>query len=168
MARNVKRPRSRWLSYIMPDPLANWTIRRFSRPIIRELSGVATDRFLELLLRSMDLAFVLCKSFRRNIEGFDARYVFATGGGEVGKTADFSDADMRVDDYDHAKDELKEEFNVRVTFSDPSALRRFLFAKDQDILNSLLANEVEVDGNLNYLYKFGFMAKDLGRRLGLG
>ena len=162
MARNVKWPRPRWLSHIMPDPLANWTIRRFSRPIIRELSGAATDRFLELLLRSMDLAFVLCKSFRRNIESFNARYVFTTGDGEVDVTADFSDADMRV--YDHAKDE----FNVRVTFSDPSALRRFLFGKDQDILNSLLANEVEVNGNLNYLYKFGFMAKDLGRRLGLG
>ena len=43
-----------------------------------------------------------------------------------------------------------------------------MFSRDQDILNSLLANDVEVDGNLNYVYKFGFMARDLGHRLGVG
>jgi hypothetical protein len=55
---------------------------------------------------------------------------------------------------------------VRVRFTDGAALRRFLFAEDQDILDSLLANEVELTGNLNYIYKFGFMARDLQRRLG--
>jgi hypothetical protein len=30
-----------------------------------------------------------------------------------------------------------------------------------------LANEVAVDGNLNYIYKFGFMARDLVHRLGV-
>ena len=56
---------------------------------------------------------------------------------------------------------------VTVTFKDSAAMRRFLFSKDQDILASLLANEVEVDGNLNYIYKLGFMARDLTRRLGI-
>jgi hypothetical protein len=30
-----------------------------------------------------------------------------------------------------------------------------------------LNNEVEIDGNLNYIYKLGYMAHDLERRLGL-
>jgi hypothetical protein len=30
-----------------------------------------------------------------------------------------------------------------------------------------LANEVTVDANLNYIYKFGFMARDLVHRLGV-
>ena len=47
-------------------------------------------------------------------------------------------------------------------------MNAFLFSRDQDILDSLLANDVELDGNLNYIYKFGFMARDLGRRLGVG
>jgi hypothetical protein len=34
-------------------------------------------------------------------------------------------------------------------------------------MDSLLANEVEVEGNLNYIYKFGFMAKELLQRLGM-
>jgi hypothetical protein len=45
-------------------------------------------------------------------------------------------------------------------------LRAFLLSKNQDILDSVLANTVEVDGNLNYIYKFGFMVRDLIRRLG--
>jgi hypothetical protein len=45
-------------------------------------------------------------------------------------------------------------------------LRDFIFSRDQDILNSILANQVEVDGNLNYIYKFGFMARDLAKRVG--
>ena len=33
---------------------------------------------------------------------------------------------------------------------------------------NLLENKVEVDGNPNYIFKFGFMVRDLGRRLGVG
>ena len=55
---------------------------------------------------------------------------------------------------------------VTITFKDSAAVRRFLLSKDQDILSSIMANEVEVDGNLNYVYKLGFMARDLTRRLG--
>ncbi len=161
MARTRKRPRLRLLSRILPDRLANWTMRRFSGRVIEALNGAATDRFLELLLHGMGLSLRLCRGFRRNIEGFNARYVFTTRDGRVDVTADFSNGDMRV--HDHAKDQC----NVRVTFADSAAVQRFLFGKNQDILDSLLANEVEVDGNLNYLYKFGFMAKDLGHRLGV-
>ena len=161
MAQKVRPSRLRWFSYVFPDFAGNWTLRMFSRQVMKELSAGATDKFLELLLRGMDLAFSLSKSYRGNIENFNARYVFTTRKGRVGATADFADGNMRV--HDSAKDQ----WNVRVTFTDSAALRRFLFGKDQDILNSLLANEVEVEGNLNYLYKFGFMAKDLGQRLGV-
>jgi hypothetical protein len=65
----------------------------------------------------------------------------------------------------HKKDVDK--WNVRITFKDAPALHAFLFSKNQDILDSLLRNEVEVDGNLNYIHKFGFMARDLIRRLGV-
>ena len=58
-------------------------------------------------------------------------------------------------------------YNVAVTFDDAAALRRFLFSRDQDILATLMANDVAVDGNLNYMHKFGFLARDLTTRLGL-
>jgi hypothetical protein len=56
---------------------------------------------------------------------------------------------------------------VAVTFKDSAALLRFLFSHDQDILDSLLSNDVAVDGNVNYIYKFAFMARDLIGRLNL-
>ena len=57
-------------------------------------------------------------------------------------------------------------WDVRVTFKDVQAFWNFIFSRDQDILNLVLANEVEIDGNLNYIYKFGFLARDLAHRLG--
>ena len=64
-------------------------------------------------------------------------------------------------------DEEIDKWNVRITFKDAPALQAFLFSKNQDILDSILKNEVEVDGNLNYINKFGFMARDLMRRFGV-
>ena len=61
-----------------------------------------------------------------------------------------------------------EKWDVRVTFRSGGALREFLFSKDQDIVNSMLKNEVEVTGNLNYISRFGFLVKDLGRRFKFG
>ena len=37
----------------------------------------------------------------------------------------------------------------------------FLLSANRDILRGLLNNEVLVTGNLNYMYKFGFMANHL-------
>ena len=89
----------------------------------------------------------LSRSYREdNLEGFRARYVFATSDGKVGTTACFENGDMKV--FEEAADD----FTVRVRFKDAAALRRFLFAENQDVLNSLLNNEVELDGNLNYIY----------------
>ena len=42
----------------------------------------------------------------------------------------------------------------------PAAIWRFLLLRDHDILASLLANEVSVDRNLNYILKFGFDGVD--------
>jgi hypothetical protein len=57
--------------------------------------------------------------------------------------------------------------NVRVTFTDAKALWSFLLSENQDVLDSILQNTVDVEGNLNYLYRFGFLAKDLTRRIGV-
>ncbi len=133
----------------------------FAQSLKREICGGATDKFLELLLTGMDLAFAFSESYRKNIADFNATYVFCTADGQVGSTAAFSGGQMHV----HTK--AADRWDTKVTFRDPDALRKFLFAKDQDILNSLLTNDVEVDGNLSLIYKYGYMARDLARRLGV-
>jgi hypothetical protein len=116
---------------------------------------------MEFLLTAMDVFFFLWEDYRTNIEDFEGRYVFRSSKGPVAASATFKNGDMEV--HKQAIDH----WNVRVTFKNPKALRSFLFSTDQDILDQLLENAVEVDGNLNYLYKFGFMARDLERRLGV-
>jgi hypothetical protein len=133
-----------------------------SKPLIEQLCGSATDALVGLLLRGMDLAFCLSRAYRRNIKNFEGRYLFTTTDGSVVESATFTDSNMHVQ-HDGIRD-----WDVKVTFKDAPALKAFLFSQDQDILDSVLRNDVEVEGNLNYIYKFGFMARDLMRRLGVG
>lgn len=147
------------LSRLLPGKAGFSLTALFSRDLQKELDGAATDKFLELLLAGMDLAFILSRDFRENIRGFAGRYLFRTADGLVAVAALFTESRMRV------SPRAITGWDVRVTFKDAGALRAFLFSREQDILDSLLKNEVEVDGNLNYIYKFGFMARELRRRL---
>jgi len=162
MSTKLKRIVLRPIPYLLPDTIGNFITRLLLRKLRKELVGKATDIFLELLLRGMDLAFYLSKGYRKNIKDFEGRYLFTTADDVVAAAATFEHGDMEV------HKEAIDDWDVRVTFKDAGALNAFLFSRDQDILDSLLANDVELDGNLNYIYKFGFMARDLGRRLGVG
>jgi hypothetical protein len=136
-------------------------VRRKARALKDELEGKLTDKFVEVLLLSMEVAFILIGDYRRrNLRGFRARYVLRTADNKVAASAVFRGRKMKVNTYAVPAP------TVTITFKDPGALRRFLFSEDQDILYALLANEVEVEGNLNCVYKLGFMARDLTRRLG--
>lgn len=146
---------------LFPDGVGHFFAGLLTRNLQKQLLGEVTDKFLEGLLDGMDVAFFLSKGYRRNIEGFEGKYVFRTADNTVAVSAIFKDGDMQVKDGDLG------DWDVKITFKDASALLKFLFSKNQDILNSILANEVEVDGNLNYIYKFGFMARDLAKRIGV-
>jgi hypothetical protein len=162
MAMTIRKLALRVVSAVSPEGAQNSLVRRFSKPLADQLCGKVTDEFMELLLRGMDLSFCLSKSYRENIRGFAGTYVFKTDDGKVGCSAVFHNGEMEVDPG------VCSPYEARVSFKDPKALWRFLLAENQDILDSILANEVEVDGNLNYIYKFGFLARDLQHRLGVG
>ncbi len=156
-------------------PVSNWfkgtdilLTRLGARKLKRQLLGKATDRLIEFLLKAMSLSFYLLKkdvnyqNHLRDSEGkaFQGRYLFQTKKGDgVVASATFENGDIQV-----RRDAIAD-WDAKVTFTNGKALRRFLFSEDQDIINSLAENEVEVEGNLNYIYKFGFMAKDLLRRV---
>ncbi len=161
MASKLKRAILSPIPYLFSDRTGGLIIRLWSKRLREEIGGKVTDKFLELLLSGMEIAFCLSKGYRKNTEGFEGRYLFRTGDNIVTASATFKDGDMDVHEG------TIDDWDVRVTFKDAAAFRAFIFSKNQDILDSILANEVEVDGNLNYIYKFGFMARDLGHRLGV-
>jgi hypothetical protein len=126
------------------------------------------DTFLEMLLYGMAFAFFLSRSYRNDniIKGFEkkefnAKYLFTSADNKVAAAAIFSNKKMRV------KEDAITNWDARVTFKSVAAFRKFLFSEDQDVLDSILANEVKIDGNLNLIFKFSFMVRDLQHRVGV-
>lgn len=147
---------------VLPENLMAPLVRRKLRVFQAGVEGVVTDKIAEILLFGMELAFIFSKEYRRNLKDFSARYVLATADGRVAASAVFEPGKMRV------KTTAVPSPTVTVTFKSPAAFRRFLSSKEHDILESLLADEVAVDGNVSYVYKLGFMARALLLRLGIG
>jgi hypothetical protein len=147
------------LSWLLPARLCLRLMRKEIKNLTGALEGALVDKFVEFLLWGMSLAFLLLRDFRRNIAGFSATYVFRAAHSPVAAGARFANGQM------HVLCEEEKHYDVVVTFKDSTAFCRFLFSRDQDILASILANDVSVDGNLNYIYKFAFMVRDLMHRL---
>jgi hypothetical protein len=160
MRSKLKKATSGLFSFIVTDSLGHFVIRTFSRGLRKASLGELTDECLELLLEGMEWAFILSRGYRRNIKGFKGAYVLGTGDNLVITSISFDRGKMTV--YEGAIPD----WDVRVTIKDVQAFWRFVFSRDHDILSLVLANEVEIDGNLNYVYKFGFLARDLAHRLG--
>lgn len=156
---------SRWLwklaAFLLPERWMAPIVRRKLRALQADVEGAVADKVAEVLLFGMELAFIFSKEYRRNLKDFRARYVLATADGRVAASAVFEPGKMRV------KTTAVASPTVTVTFKSPAAFRRFLSSKEHDILESMLADEVAVDGNVSYVYKLGFMARALLLRLGL-
>jgi len=160
MASRLRRTFLRVLSFPIPDALARWLARRWCRLLRTHMGQEITEGFLLLLLDGMDLVFCLSRRYRRNLRGFTGRYVFETEGGGVAVSALFRNGDMVV------KDQAIDDWDAKITFRSEAALWAILLQGD-DVFQAILHDQVTIAGNLNYVYKFGFMASDLTHVLGV-
>jgi hypothetical protein len=144
-----------WLKH----PFKSFSMWLTTRRFVKILEEKEMDIFLETLLKAMSLFLFINKKFRRNIEGFNARYVFKSQDGIIAASADFADSRMKV------SRKALENASVTVVFKDGAALKNFLFAESPDIIGAILDSEVQYTGNLNYLSKFAFMSKRLKLQL---
>lgn len=133
----------------------NVLIKVAMKKFVECLESEFAEEFLEVLLEFMKLLFLLDHDFKKNIRDFDARYLFRSRDGSITVAAIFRDNGMEVREKEIASP------NITVTFKDSKALINYLLAPKPDVLGSMLRQEVTLDGNLNYLYKFAFMAKRL-------
>ncbi len=113
------------------------------------------DNFLETLLKLMSLSFKLDHDFKRDIKDFDAGYVFKSKDGKIEMGIRFKDGKMTVTDKAVADP------NITVEFADQSVLKDMVFSGNADILNYMLENKISYQGNLNYILKFGYLAKHI-------
>lgn len=138
------------------DLINNLQIQNIAQKWLGSMGSQAAEGFLLLLLKLMDLVFMLnIWNFRENIEGFRGRYVFRSKDDSIVASASFKSGNMKV--YDKIIDKP----DVTITFRDDKALMNYLLSPKPDILGSILRQDVTVNGNLNYLYKFAYMAKRL-------
>jgi hypothetical protein len=134
----------------MPD-LTSEILAKYSNCFEAE----AAEEFLQVLLNFMIAMFILNPSYQANIKDFDGRYQFRSVDGKVTMAAVFGGGKMKV------MEKVIDNPHITVIFRNGRALLDFLISPRQDILGSMLRNDVKTDGNLNYLYKFGYMAKKL-------
>lgn len=136
---------------LVVNPVLKLALGKFEQCLLNELA----DDFLELLLDGMKLAFLLDGKYRRNIKGFSGRYLFRSVDHSVTVAAVFSGGKMEVVDGEIDNP------NVTLVFKDGRAVMKFLLSGNPDILGSMLRQEITPEGNLNYLYKFAYMARRL-------
>lgn len=132
-----------------------WRKGRVERRFLKCIESEAAEGFLGLLLKLMSLAFKIDKDFRRNIVGFKGRYQFRSADNSVTVAALFTGKDLKV------KERLVPDADVTVIFKDGRSIMNYLLTTDRDILRMVLNNEVVLKGNLNYIFKFGYMANHL-------
>jgi hypothetical protein len=122
---------------------------------IQVLASEGAEEFLEVLLKLMGLVLRLDKDFRRNIQNFNGRYLFRSRDRQITVAAVFKDSRLKV------SEEAIGDTHMTVVFRNAKALMGFLLSPKPDILGAMLRQDVTIDGNLNYLYKFAYMAKHL-------
>jgi len=126
------------------------------KKLVTCLESELAEDFLTILLGAMKAVCLLDGEYRRNIEGFCGRYQFRSADDQVQVAVIFDGGTMKVMD-----DEAIADPHITITFRDGRALMRFLLSPKPDILGGMLRQEVSPSGNLNYLLKFGYMARRL-------
>ena len=139
----------------MLDLMTNAAQKRLWENFKNAFASKVAEDFLQTLLNLMKIVFLLNPDYRRNIENFKGRYQFLSKDERLKVGVVFGGDRMAV------RDEKIERPDITIAFRDGRTLLDFLFAPRQDILGAMLRHDVETTGNLNYLYKFGYMAKQL-------
>lgn len=142
----------------LTQPIKTVQLNSLSKTINSKLESEFMDDILNLLLRMMKLLFALDKGYRRNIENFEASYVFVSSGTLVASVK-FSKGKMTV-----LKSELQNP-NIKVFFKDGHTIKNFLLSDNPDIISLMLANELSYIGNINYVMKFAYMATHIKVKL---
>lgn len=132
------------------------------RAYFKCLKDEIAEEFLKTLLKLMSVSFQVDKRLRKHIEGFRGSIQFRSRDDAIRVVAEFKDNKLKQRELKR-NERLKEVPNATVVFKNAEGLMNFLLPKGgkRDVLRSLLKNEVALDGNFNYIYRFGFVANHM-------
>jgi hypothetical protein len=149
------------MSCVLLKPIRKFSLDRAIKKLLSNIENDLMDDFLEILLKVVRLVLILDHKYRRNIQGFNARYAFRSEDGRIAASAIFQDGKMKV-----KRSEITGA-NVTVIFKNGKALWEFLMSKNPDVFSFVMDSKLDFDGNINYLMKFAYMAKHLQLKLSL-
>lgn len=117
------------------------------------------ELFIHTLLRPMQKILADHMEYHRNIENFTGRYQFCSKDGVVNIAVIFDNGLMKLEKHKISNPD------ITITFRDVETLLKFILSPRQDILGAMLRHDVVTEGNLNYLYKLGYMGKKMQNML---
>lgn len=152
---------------LFPVRPVGWAAKHLPRTAGAWLEDKWTEWFLKLFLWFFGLSFRRSSELRKNIVGFEAKYVFKSQNGSIRESVVFKQ-DGNGGPVMTREDEPVPNPDVTVVFKNADVLKRYLYSlAGQDILQLLLENDVQLDGNWNYVCKLLFMIRELRFELGL-
>lgn len=128
-----------------------WQFRKAKKKFQQCMAGESVEASPEILFELMGLLFQLNPDFRKNIQGFTGRYQFKSEDNKVVVLATFDDEQIKVEEA------ISPEADITIIFKDSRSIINSFFAPRHNILQTLHDNEVALHGNLNYIYKLGFL-----------
>ncbi|MEW5800911.1 MAG: SCP2 sterol-binding domain-containing protein [bacterium] len=128
-----------------------WQFRKAKKEFQQCVAGESMETSPEILFRLMDLFFQLNPDSRKNIRGFSGTYQFKSEDNKVAVLATFDDERITVEETLYA------EPDITIIFKDSRSIINSFISPKKDILKTLHDNKVALQGNLNYVYKLGFL-----------
>lgn len=133
----------------------NFILDKLLKKFIGSMESEFAEDFLKILLELMGVVLFVDSDYRKNIMGFKGRYQFRSSDDAITVAAVFDNDALDV------SEEVIEKPNISITFKNGKALMNYLLSPKPDVLGSMLRQEVRLEGNLNYLYRFAYLAKRL-------
>lgn len=132
-------------------------------------AGEMLDEVLYAALKAMSMLLFVDEEYRRNIKDFSATYVIRSKDKRIDVSAIFKKVRVLFSKVDGmvVEDKVVDNPTSTVTFRDGKAMAEFLLAGNPDVISGMLNNQLEVSGNLNYLFKFVYMLRLIPERLGI-
>jgi hypothetical protein len=144
-----------------PVWLVKWLkLRGVKKPLADRLGAEASEEVLKLLLRWVAFAYTVWPGFWKHLKGFKMQYQFATD-----LDPSFNVALICRHRWMSVREEWLGPPNVRIDFRDWRAVIDLLTHPEADLVNEMLNQRIRVTGNLNYVFKLGYMLRHLLKAL---
>jgi len=141
-----------------------WRIqRRLARKkFVNQVKEEVTEEFLEILLQFLRFCSYLDEYLRQSIGTSKWKIELRSEDKDIRVLAEFENGHVKPRELE-PNEQVVPPANASVVFKNPEAVKNFLLPPGglqgrRDVLRSYLNNEIRLEGNLNYIYRFGFLA----------